>query len=171
MRLAFGTKEKREGGEKGLHVLLGSIVNCFPETMGADYSEITLLDNKDMVFTFATATGKERDAIFSGHQFKYTMDEGDKIFTQKVMESRNPLVIHDTGDYAMSDPDMDMVNRLGIKSMAVFPMFAGDRFVGSISFDYGGHTHKFTQQDINGMYSLADLAAHMIGYAEMLVGL
>ncbi len=169
MRLAFGTKEKGEG-KKGLRVLLESIVNCFPETAGAEYSEITLFNDKDMAFTFAAATGKERDEAFSGEQFKLTMDEGEKIFTQKAMESKNPLIINDVDDYVMSDADRDMVERLEIRSMAIFPMFAGDRFVGSISFDHVGHTHKFTQQDINGMYALADLAALMIGYAEMLVG-
>jgi GAF domain-containing protein len=146
MRLAFGTKGKGES-KKGLRVLLESIVNWF-----------------------AAATGKERDEAFSGEQFKLTMDEGKKIFTQKAMESKNPLIINDVDDYVMSEADRDMVERLEIRSMAVFPMFAGDRFVGSISFDHVGHTHKFTQQDINGMYALADLAALMINYAERLVG-
>jgi GAF domain-containing protein len=93
------------------------------------------------------------------------MDEDKKTLTQKVMEARNPLIIHDIGDTVMSDADRDMVNRLDIKSMAVFPMFSGDGFVGSISFDYAGHPHKFTNQDINGMYALAALAALMIDYA------
>jgi GAF domain-containing protein len=169
MRLAFGANEKGEG-EKGLRVLLESIVNCFPETAGAEYGEITLFNDKDMAFTFAAATGKERDEAFSGEQFKLTLDEGDKIFTQKVMESKNPLIINDVNDYVMSGADRDMVERLGIRSMAIFPMFAGNRFVGSISFDYGGHEHRFTQQDINGMHGLADLASLMIDYAERLVG-
>jgi len=170
MRLGFGMKEKGEG-KKGLRVLLESMVNCFPETAGADYGEITLFNDKDMTFTFAAATKNDRDEAFSGNQFKLTMDEGEKILTQKVMESRNPLIINDVEDYVMSDVDRDMVERLGIKSMAIFPMFAGDRFVGSISFDYGGHKHRFTQQDINGMYALADLAALMIDYAKRIVGL
>lgn len=164
MRLAFGAKEKTS--ETGLRVLLGSIVNSFPETAGADYSEITLYDNMSNEFIFAAATGKDRDGVFSGKKIGYTMDDKQKTMAQNVMESRNPLIVHNVGDTALSGADEDMVNRLGIKSVAVFPMFAGDRFVGSISFDYDGHTHKFTQQEINDMYRLADLAAHMVNYAQ-----
>lgn len=47
-------------------------------------------------------------------------------------------------------------------------MFAGERFIGSISFDFGSHTHRYSSEEINRMYGLADLAAHMIGYGEML---
>jgi GAF domain-containing protein len=170
MRFAFERREKVSEEMRGLIILFEAIVNSFPETAGADYSEIALYDNKNNIFTLAAATGADRDAIFFGRKFDYTMDENKKIFTQKVMESRNPLIIDNIEDYSMSGSDAEMVKRLGINSIAVFPMFTGNRFVGSISFDYGAHTHKYSKEDINRMYELADLAAHMIGYAETLTG-
>ncbi len=168
MRFAFERREKVSEEMRGLIVLLEAIVNSFPETAGADYSEITLYDNKNNAFTFSAATGADRDAIFSGRKFDYTLDENKKILSQKAMESKNPLIIDDIEEYKMSDADADMVNRLSIRSMAVFPMFTGKKFMGSISFDYGDHTHKYSNEDINRMHALADLAAHMIGYAEMM---
>ena len=164
MRMASGKQEKT--GEKGLTILLESIVNSFPGAAGADYSEITLYDRRDNEFIAAAATLPERNEAFAGKKFAYAMDDRKKALTQNVMESKNPLIIHDVGEALLSDVDTDMIERLGIKSIAVFPMFAGDRFVGSIIFDYDGHTHKFTQHEINGMYGFADLAAHMIDYAQ-----
>ena len=169
MGLTSDTKEWEV--EKGcLRLLLESIVNCYPEAAGAEYSEITLYDGKSNEFIGAAATGKDRDDVFSGKRLGYARDEGRKTLTQKAMESRNPVIIHDVNEAALADADRAMVDRLGIRSTAVFPLFAGSRFVGSISFDHGGHTHRFTQQDINAMYALADLAAHLIGYAENFVG-
>jgi len=164
MRMASGKQENTS--EKGLSILLGSIVNSFPGAAGADYSEITLYDRRNNEFITAAATLGERNEAFAGKKSGYAMDDRKKALAQNVMESKNPLIIHDVGDALLSDADTDMINRLGIKSIAVFPMFAGDRFVGSISFDYDGHTHRFTQQEINGMYGFADLAAHMIDYAQ-----
>jgi GAF domain-containing protein len=168
MRFAFERRERISEELRGLIILLEAIVNSFPETAGADYSEITLYDNKNNVFTFAAATEAERDAIFSGRTFDHAMDENKKTFSQKVMESGNPLIIDNIEDANMSSSDANMVNRLMIKSTAIFPMFSGNKFVGSISFDHGAHTHKYSKDDINRMHTLADLAAHMIGYAEML---
>ena len=168
MKFAFERRERVSEEMRGCIILLEAIVNSFPETAGADYSEITLYDNKNNAFTFAAATEADRDAIFSGRKIDYAMDENKKIFSQKVMESGNPLIIDNVEDYKMSDADADMVNRLSIRSTAIFPMFSGKKFIGSISFDHSAHIHKYSKEDINRMHALADLAAHMIGYAEMM---
>jgi transcriptional regulator with GAF, ATPase, and Fis domain len=151
--------------ESGIHLLLASIVNCFPETMGADSSEVMLYDSRNGTFTFAASTG-DRDTAFEGRTFKCQAGDNEKVLAQRVMESKNPLIIDDTRDYPMCLPDRDMVDRLGIKSVAVFPLLAGGRFIGSISFDYMEHAHRYTREDVNSMHSLSDLAALMISYAE-----
>jgi GAF domain-containing protein len=166
MRFALERKNKAFEEAQSLHVLLEAIVNGFPEAAGADYSEITLYDDKRGTFTFAAATGPERDAIFSGHSFRRDPDEQKKTFAQKVLESKNPLIIDDVDGFARSEADRGMAERLEIRSTAVFPMIHDHRFLGSISFDYGGHTHHFTRDDLNRMHDLADLAARMIGYAR-----
>lgn len=160
----------KEHFESGIHLLLASIVNCFPETMGADSSEVMLYDSKNGTFAFAAYAG-ERDTVLEGRTFKCQSGDNEKVMAQKVMaqrvmKSKNPLIIDDTRDYPMSQPDRDMVDRLGIKSIAVFPLLAGGRFIGSISFDYLEHAHRYTREDVNAMHSLADLAALMIDYAE-----
>lgn len=155
----------KEHFESGIHLLLASIVNCFPETMGADSSEVMLYDSKNGTFTFAASAG-DQDAVSAGRTFKCQAGDNEKVLAQRVMESKNPLIIDDTRDYPMCRPDRDMVDRLGIKSIAVFPLLAGGRFIGSISFDYLEHAHRYTREDVNAMHSLADLAALMISYAE-----
>ncbi len=125
MRFAFESRERVSEEMRGLIILLEAIVNSFPEMAGADYSEIMLYDNKNNIFTSAVATGADRDAIFSGRKFDYALDDNKKIFTQKAMESRNPIIIDNIEEYKMSDLDADMARRLGINSTAVFPMFRG----------------------------------------------
>lgn len=165
MRFEFLQKRHEMDAKSGLHVLLESIVNSFPESAGAESSEITLYDNKDKSFTFAAST-LDKDAAFSGYSARCASVDNDKIFTQRVMESKNPLIIDDVGEPNMSQPDRDMLDRLGIKSIAIFPLLAGGRFLGSLSFDYVRHAHRYSRQDINAMHSLADLAALMIDHAE-----
>lgn len=152
------------GGRIGMQMVLMSIVNSFPETIGAESSEITLYDDKSKTFSFAAATC-ERNEEFAGHKFKPGSDDDNKTFTQRVMESKNPLIIDDTVDFPMCEADRNMVDKRRNKSMAIFPMYAGSRFLGSISFDHVGHTHKFSKQDINSMHSLTDLATLMIDHA------
>jgi sugar diacid utilization regulator len=90
--------------------------------------------------------------------------EADR-FTQEIVATRRPVVVADTTNDPR--PVRSAMRSWGVRSMLGVPMVTGDDVVGIIYLDDGEDARRFTDEECELAAAFAEMAAVVIGQAEM----
>ncbi|GBD08794.1 Sensor histidine kinase WalK [Candidatus Thermoflexus japonica] len=75
-----------------------------------------------------------------------------------ILQEQRPLAIEDVAADPRIAPARPMLERIGIRSLLIVPLWMGDRIVGTLGIDHLRERHAFTPEEIR----LAETAAHQL---------
>ncbi|MDP2913339.1 MAG: GAF and ANTAR domain-containing protein [Candidatus Omnitrophota bacterium] len=144
-----------------LEEILKLIVTVTAEIMNSKICSLMLIDEKRNELVL-----KATQSMSDAYNKKPSLKIGDGI-AGKVAEKNKPMAVYDI----TKEPEYKSKNiaiKEGLKSLLSVPLAVKGRVIGVLN-NYTSHPHKFTQDEINILTTVANQAAIVIENAELIV--
>ncbi|MBI4354436.1 MAG: GAF and ANTAR domain-containing protein [Candidatus Omnitrophica bacterium] len=146
--------------EPYLDEILQLIVTVTAELMGSKICSLMLLDETQQVLVI-----KATQALSPAYRHKPPIQVGQSV-SGLVVKERRPMAVSDvTSDPRYMFPDI--ARREGVRSLLSVPMVMQDRVIGVLNC-YTSHEHRFTDEEIRVLSTLANQAAVAIERTRLL---
>jgi two-component system, response regulator PdtaR len=145
----------------GLDDILKLIVTVTAETMNSKICSLMLLNEKTGELTL-----KVTQSMSELYNRKASLKLGEGIAGKVALENR-PMVVYDISkesEYKFKD----IAKNESLKSLLSVPIAVKGRVIGVLN-NYTSFSHKFTEDEINILTSIANQAAILIENAELMV--
>lgn len=144
-----------------LEEILKLIVTVTAEIMNSKICSLMLIDEKTNELVL-----KATQSMSDAYNKKPSLKIGDGI-AGKVAEKNKPMAVYDI----TKEPEYKSKNiaiKEGLRSLLSVPLAVKGRVIGVLN-NYTSHPHKFTQDEINILTTVANQAAIVIENAELIV--
>jgi PAS domain S-box-containing protein len=152
---------------KALPQVLETVVRLMVDAAGADHATITLRDQEAEAFVVQHEYPPSGEKSFVGERIPIR----NHPVQQGIVTRRERVVVSDLAGHPIlteSSKVAELVERLGIKSMAVFPMVCRNHVIGTISADSMSQTRTFSGDELEMFETVAKQAAIAIDNAKLL---
>lgn len=144
-----------------LEDILKLIVTVSAEIMNSKICSLSLFDEKT-----ASLTLKATQSMSEAYNKKPPLKIGEGI-AGKVARENKPMIVYDIS----KEPEYkykDIAKKEGLKSLLCVPLSVKDRVIGVLN-NYTSRPHKFTNEEIDVLTTVANQAAIVIENAELMV--